>query len=101
MVRIRVVTCWMILDASKDRRQNDANEREKGRESCQLRERIKSPGKRENERNESTNGRKAYGADCVVAHSVKIARYDAWDVDVSEEHQDDQGLRVTYSTWRP
>lgn len=85
MIWIRVETCWMILDTSKNCSKQNTNEREEGGKSCEFRERIEGPWKRAHERYECPDGCEAYGADGVATHGVQVARYDACDEQISWE----------------
>ena len=75
MIGVGVVACWVVFDTSKRRRKNDTDEREEGRESGQLGERVERPWKRAEEGNERTNGREADRADGMTTHGVEKARY--------------------------
>jgi hypothetical protein len=74
---LRVDVVWvgiesgrMLLDAREHSRENDADEGKKGGQSGQLRERVECPGQGADERDQRSDGCKAYSADCMRAHGV-------------------------------
>ena len=102
MVRVGVKSGWMLLDARESSRENDADEGEKGGQSCQLRERVECPGQGADERDQRSDGCEAYSADCMRAHGVQIARYYTEDNRSAEPSRSLWKMAwVTHSTCRP
>jgi len=67
-----VVIVRVLLDPSKDGRQENGNERKEGRKRCQLRKSVERSGQRAYEAYDSHDGREANSTHATVGHCIEI-----------------------------